>query len=205
MRLPLRRLGAVVATATLAASGVTLLAGPASAITDPRPMTIGADWLDGQLVNGLQQSSFGGPDVGLTIDSMVALSAVDQHTSDFSTIINAIGPELVKTGSGNFGYAESDEYSFPANDFVQKGYYASGIAKSLYFAKTFGVANIPTWAGADLVADLEGLVATTGPSNGRVEDDSSFGDYANVLSQAYAAADRASAMPSQDVSIAMVE
>lgn len=193
MRPSVRRLGAVVAAATLLTSGATLLAGPANAVTDPRPVTIGADWLAGQLVSGLQQSSFGGPDVGLSIDSATALASVGGHASDISAISDAVGPQLVKTGEFSYGYAESDEYSYSPTDpnapgvFQQKGYYASGLAKSLYFAESTGISNIPAWAGTDLVADLGSLVATSGPSTGRLEDNSYYGDFANVLSQAYGA------------------
>lgn len=198
-----RRLGAFVASSALAASGLAAFAAPAGAVV-PTPEVIGADWLAGQLVNGLQQSPFGGPDVGLSIDTASALQAVGGHAADISAISDAIGPQLVKTGSGNFGYAESDEYTFDPSGpgtFIQKGYYASGLAKSLYFAETFGVSNIPTWAGADIKSDLENLVATTGPSTGRVEDNSSFGDFASVLSQAYAASALVQAGSPKQVSV----
>lgn len=187
---PLRSAGAVVAAAALALGGLAIAAPAAQAATDPRPASIGADWLAAQAHSGLQQSSFGGPDVGLTIDSADALAAVGGHGSDITATTTAIGPQLVKTGSGNFGYAESDEYTFDPNGgpgtFIQKGYYASGIAKALNYAETTGaVSNIPAWAGTDLVADLESLVVASGPSTGRLEDNSSYGDFANVLSQAY--------------------
>jgi hypothetical protein len=184
----LRRTGAFLASSVLLVSGATLLGGPANATADPHPVTIGADWLASQLVNGLQQNS-GYVDVGLTIDTASALQDVGGHSADIAAISDAIAPQLVTTGEGNYGYAESDEYSYDKNGvakFAQKGYYASGLAKSLYFAENFGISDISTWAGADLQADLEGIVTATGPSEGRLVDNSSYGDYANVLSQAYA-------------------
>jgi hypothetical protein len=187
---PRLRAVALAASSALALSGTALIAAPADAAPDPRPVTTGADWLSDQLVGGLQQSSFGGPDVGLTIDTAMALKEVGGHATDLATIKDAIGPQVVKTGSGSYGYAESDEYTYDPTGpgtFIQKGYYASGVAKSLSFGENFGVSDIPAWAGTDLVADLESLVSTSAPTAGRLEDKSSFGDYASVLSQAYAA------------------
>ena len=52
----LRRLCSVVAASTLAVTGLTILVtAPAQAATAPRAVAQGADWLSGQLTNGLMQ------------------------------------------------------------------------------------------------------------------------------------------------------
>ena len=180
---PIRRPGALVASLALAVSGVALTSSPAQAASpDPRPQAIAADWVAGQLVDGLMPSQFAGfPDYGLTIDTGLGLIAAGGHATTVSDISDALAPKVAD------GYAEADEYSYPANQFVQKGIYAGSVAKSLVYANAAGIADPQAWSGADLLADLEGRVSGTAPIVGRIVDDSSFGDYANVFGQAFAA------------------
>ncbi|MCW2855435.1 MAG: hypothetical protein JWR52_1050 [Marmoricola sp.] len=181
MSLFTRRLGALVATSALAVSGLGLLASPAGAVPPPNPaMTAGADWLAGQLSSGLMHNpNFGGfDDYGLTIDTAFALSAVPGHTSDVSDIATALAPNI----AGTAGYTEADEFSYPANLFVQHGFYAGPTAKALVFAQLAGQ-DPTTYGGVNLVQNLENRVLVTG----RIADDSSYGDFANTIGQAYAA------------------
>ncbi len=195
-----RRAATLVAGIPLVLTGLTVTGIPAAhAAVDSHPGDIGATWLVDELVDGLQPSSFGTPDVGLSIDTALALDAIGGHGSEVDDIGDAVGPKVVETGEGHYGYAVSDEYSYDWEDpeapgvFAQVGRYAAGFAKSLYFAQVNGIADIPAWAGTDLVAGLEDLVTGTGVTVGRVQDDSSFGDYANTLTQAFTAASLATA------------
>ncbi len=177
-----RRLGALVASSALALSGLTLLASPAEAVgTDPRPVAIGATWLEGQLTGGLMHNDqFDFDDVGLTLDAGFGLAAVGGHAATVATIAEAVGPLL------DDGYAQGDEYEFVEPfDFVQRGYYAAQTAKALVFAQVTGQ-DTGTWAGFDLVTALEDRVSDA-PSPGRIVSDSSYGDFTNTVGQAYAA------------------
>lgn len=179
----LRRTGAFVASVTLAVTGLAMIPAPAQAATDARPSEIGADWLAGELVDGLMPSQFAGfPDYGLTIDTAFALASVGGHDADIEAVADALGPKVAD------GYAIADEYDFVEPfDFKQKGFYAGSIAKSLVFASVANIADVPAWSGRDLVADLEGLVSAQPDTAGRIVDDSFYGDYANVIGQAFAA------------------
>jgi len=177
-----RRLGALVASSALALSGLALVASPAEAVaTDPRPVAIGATWLEGQLTGGLMHNDqYDFDDVGLTLDAGFGLAAIGGHGATVATIAEAVGPLL------DDGYAQGDEYEFTEPyAFVQRGYYAAQTAKALVFAQASGQ-DTETWAGFDLVAALEDRVSDA-PSAGRIVSDSSYGDYTNTVGQAYAA------------------
>ena len=58
-------------------------------------------------------------------------------------------------------------------------------AKAATFARVAG-ANPTSYGGVNLVTRLEERVSATAPIVGRIEDRSSFGDYANTLGQSYA-------------------
>lgn len=177
-----RRLGALAASSALAVSGLALVAAPAHAVvTDPRPVTIGATWLEGQLTDGLlHNDQYDFDDVGLTLDAGFGLAAVGGHEATVAAIAEAVGP-LVATG-----YAQGDEYEFSEPyAFVQRGYYAAQTAKVLVFAQ-IAEQDTETWAGFDLVAALEDRVSDA-PGAGRIRSDSSYGDYTNTIGQAYAA------------------
>src|SRR4051812_4697393 len=88
----LRRLCALVAASTLAATGLTLSGSPAQAAsTDPRPVSIGADWLQGQLKSGLlHNDQFDFDDYGLSVDAGLGLQAVGGYTSAVDDIRDAV-------------------------------------------------------------------------------------------------------------------
>jgi hypothetical protein len=184
-----RRLGALVAASALTLAGLTLLAGPAHAVnSDDRPMTVGADWLAGQLTNGLMHNpNFGGfDDYGLSIDAGLALDAVGGHASNVQAISTALAGAIGSYVTGeDFGDAGSS--------------YAGATAKAAVFARIAG--DDPTaYGGLDLVTRLEARVATSAPITGRIEDLSSFGDFANTIGQAFAvnALDAASSTKAAD-------
>ncbi|MCW2755343.1 MAG: hypothetical protein JWQ32_2754 [Marmoricola sp.] len=180
MSLFTRRLGALVATSALAVSGLGLVAGPAGAVV-PTPAASGASWLAGQLTSGLiHNDQYGFDDYGLSIDTAFALDAVG---GDVSSIATALAPHI----AGSSGYTEADEYSF-ANPpvLVQHGYYAGATAKALVFAQ-LAAQDPTTYGGVNLVQNLENRVLGTGAQTGRIADDSSYGDFANTIGQAYAA------------------
>jgi hypothetical protein len=185
-----RRLGALVAASALTLSGLTLLAGPAqAAAADDRPKTVGADWLAGQLTNGLMHNpNFGGfDDYGLSIDAGLALDAVGGHGTDVQAISTALA------GAIN-SYVTGDDFGDTPSS------YAGATAKAAVFAAAAG--DDPTsYGGLDLVSRLEDRVASAAPITGRIEDLSTFGtDYANTIGQAFAgdALDAASSTKAAD-------
>lgn len=176
-----QRLGALVAAGTLATSGlVASLAAPAQAAdTDPRPVSIGASWLETQLPAGVlhyPDTGFGAyNDYGLTIDAGISLATVGGHddtvTSVSDAIATAVGADLYITGE-EFGDTGST--------------YAGAVAKTAVFADAAG--GDPTdFGGVDLITRLEAQVDSTAPNDGRLFDTSTFGDNANALGQAFAA------------------
>jgi hypothetical protein len=181
----LGRLCALGAAAALTLTGLTVAGSPAQAAgDDPRPVSIGADWLTGQLTNGLlhyPDTGFGAyDDYGLSIDAGLSLDAIGGHDSTVAAIADGVAPHVTTS------YAQSDEYAFtPPFDFVQHGYYAGPTAKALVFAQVAGE-DTATWAGTDLVDAVEDRVTSAGASAGRIADDSSYGDFANVIGQAFA-------------------
>lgn len=192
-----RRLGALVAASALTVSGLTLLAEPAQAVTgDDRPKTVGADWLAGQLTNGLMHNpNFGGfDDYGLSIDAGLALDAVGGHASDVQAISTALAGAI---GS----YVTGDDFGDTPSS------YAGATAKAAVFAAAAG--DDPTaYGGLDLVTRLEDRVASAAPIAGRIEDLSTFGtDYANVIGQAFAvnALDAASSTKAADALAYLLE
>ena len=143
---------------------------------DAGPVTAGAGWLSGQLTDGLLSypTDFGPfTDHGLSIDAALGLDAVGGHDATVRSISDAVGSdrEAYVTGEA-FGDADS--------------LYAGPAAKALVLAQTAG-ADPATYGGSDLVDRVESVVSTDPVIAGRLEDRSSFGDYANVLGQAFAA------------------
>ena len=176
----LRRLCALVAVATVTVTGLTLVGSPAQAATaDPRPVSIGATWLEGQLTNGLlhyPDTGFGAyDDYGLSIDAGLSLHAVGGHDTAVTDVRNAIATAV---GAGH--YISGDEFGDTGST------YAGAVAKAAVFAKAAG-GDPASFGGVNLVTRLEAQVSTTAPNAGRLSDTSSFGDNANTLGQAFAA------------------
>lgn len=142
--------------------------------TDDTASQIAADWLAGELTNGLMVGSFG-PDFGLTLDAGFALSTVPGMGSTVSAINAAVEPRIAEyVGDGT------------------KESYAGPLAKAATFARTAGK-NPTSYGGINLVTRLEERTAdaaapgaTPNPLAGRIADKSEFGDFANVVGQSYA-------------------
>lgn len=185
---PIRSAAVVLSTAAL---GVGVLAAPPASAdpspalraatsgvsTDSTPSAIAADWIAGELSNGLIVGSFG-PDFGLTIDTGMALSITPGHVADVTAINNALEPRIAEyVGDGT------------------KESYAGPLAKAAAFARAAD--KVPTnYNGINLITRLEERTANI-PADpnaepqaaafaGRIFDKSEFGNYANVVGQSYA-------------------
>jgi hypothetical protein len=172
------RLGAYVASLTLAVTTVTAIAPSAQAtpVKDPIGVNAGASWLESQLTNGLvHNKQFNFDDYGLTLDFGFALQAVGGHTSTVTAIKNAMASHV-------------DDYVTPLGG---PHSYTGGLAKLALFV---GDPTDKNFGGQNLITQLEGRVSSTSPIAGRIEDagftpgDQFDDDSANVLGQAYAVA-----------------
>lgn len=160
-----RTAGAAVA----AALTVTAMTGPASAAT-PRA-ELGADWLSGQLSNGLvvnKQYDF--TDYGLTVDVGNALVQLGSHPGKVRQITKAL-----KAGAASYTTGV---------DFGRSEVYANATAKLAAYALRVG-ADPRDFGGRNLVKQLSRRVATDGAVSGRIQDKATD-DYANVIGQAVA-------------------
>jgi hypothetical protein len=166
-----RPLAALVAAsaATVLVTGLTST--PASAaVLDSRPVRIGATWLPGELTDGLvHNEQFAGfIDYGLSIDFALGLDAVDKKPQVVQDIADAVGDDV--TSYTTFG----------------ESVFAGQIGKAAVLALVAG-RDPRAFGGQDLITQLEGRVSASAPITGRIEDDSTFGDAANVVGQSHAA------------------
>lgn len=170
---------AAVTLASLVAT--TLAAQPASAATVP-PTQLAGSWISTQLTDGIAVGDFA--DIGLTIDAGLALESMgDTARAEF--IGDRIAGTLVTSDDFPYGYAASDEYDWQSPyDFVQVGRYANATAKAAAFTGRIGRDPSTAYDSIDLLTQLEEL---TDDTTGVIADDSSFGNYANAIGQAFAA------------------
>jgi len=152
---------------------------PAKAVsgTDSTPSTIAAEWIAGELTNGLMVGPFG-PDFGLTIDTGMALSTVTGQGPTVTAINNALEPRIAEyVGDG------------------AKESYAGPLGKAAAFAR-IAKKNPTSYGGINLITRLEERTADV-PADpaaepqaaafaGRIFDKSEFGNFANVVGQSYA-------------------
>ncbi len=184
----LRRTGALVASSVLAVTGVTLIPAPAQAAgTDPRPLSIGADWLAGELVNGLLPGDFG-PLYGTSIDAALSLKLAGGHMAD----VDAVGAAIASQVKAYTEFAYDYDSDFPADGITEhyEGQSAGGTAKALVLGQALSTPTT-TMDGIDLVARLKSFVATTAPIEGRLVGlstkdgaDDPASEYTNVVGQA---------------------
>jgi hypothetical protein len=173
-------LAATLTAATLTTA--TLAALPANAAGPASPTQLAGDWISTQLTDGLAFGDFGA-DIGLTIDAGLALDAIGD-SGRAGTIADSIAGTLVTSEAFPYGYARSDEYDWQEPyDFVQVGRYANATAKAAAFTERIGRDASTEYDSIDLVAQLEDL---TDDTTGVIADDSSFGDFANTIGQAFA-------------------
>lgn len=161
------RLAAAVVAGTLALGLAVGTSGTASAAVN-RPDRAG-DWLQRQLTHGLvHNNQYNFDDYGLTADTGIALAKVGGHRK----AVRQVGRALAKNVDNYTRGGGSDVYAGPT-------------AKLTVFAKTVG-AKPRSFGGANLVSRLNSTVSSQRGIVGRVQDKSTYGDYANVISQAYA-------------------
>jgi hypothetical protein len=168
----LRTAGALLAASTLAVTvlGQPAIAAPAPAKTEDGPITLAGSWLKRELTGGLMVGD-GFTDYGLTIDAGLALDQAGDKLG-VTAINTALQPKINEYIAGDaFGDAGST--------------YAGATAKAATFARVAG-ANPTSYGGVNLITRLEERVSATAPIVGRLEDKSSFGDFANVIGQGYA-------------------
>jgi hypothetical protein len=161
------------AAAIAVAAATTLVAGlvpPASAATyDPKPPATGARWLAGELTGGLvHNNDFDFDDLGLSIDFALGLDGAGRKPATVQEIADAFEPHLAEYTS------------------FETSVFAGQVAKAGVLAIT-AHADPTSFGGTNLVTQLEGLVNPSAPIAGRIEDDSVFGDNANVIGQTHAA------------------
>jgi hypothetical protein len=169
MKRPLRM--AAAALAPVLTLGFLATATPTAQAEPSSPQAQAASqWLAGQLTNGLiHNDSYGGfDDYGLSVDTGFALIATGTQTT-------AVG-ELTTALADNIGAYVGDGTT---------ELWSGSTGKAAVFASAAG-ADPANFGGKDLIAQLESSVATTAPIDGRIEDTSPYGDYANVLGQAWA-------------------
>jgi hypothetical protein len=166
----------------VAVSAAALVAGlvatPAGAAVrnDPQPRRAGAAWLAGELTDGLVvNEQFAFADYGLSIDFSLGLRAAGRKPTVASTIADKVAADVTTYTSYHDG--------------TYLNVYAGNLAKAAVLALANGK-NPRSFGGQDLISQLEGRVATSGPIRGRIEDDYNpvnAVDFANVIGQAYAA------------------
>ncbi len=177
------RLGAHVASLALVVTGTALAVTPTQAAThDPVGIDQGATWLAGQVSGGLVPGQFGGPDVGLSIDTALTLRTAGGHDATVTAIADAIEAQ---GGS----YLNTD-YTFNGHHYT--GRVANATAKTMALFQTLNPART-TVQGTEVQSRLESLVATAAPVTGRIGDTSfqdgvaDGQDYANSIGQSFAA------------------
>lgn len=175
-----RPLGSVLAAAALAVTaacsgsdGTSDVATEEAPRTDPGPSLAAADWLEGQLTDGLMHNPTNGgfDDHGLSLDTAMALDAVGEHQQAVDRIVDAVAADI-------------DAYTTGAAFGSPEDVYASATAKAAAILQARG-RDIADVGGTDLLERLEERVAGDGPIAGRIED-SGAEDYANVIGQVFA-------------------
>lgn len=115
-----------------------------------------------------------GPDLAQSVDVAFALTAAGGQSA-------ALGQVLAYLQAHAGAYVHGD----PTKGEKLGAQYAGPTAKLALLAQLSG--NDPSaFGGLDLIAELRGLMATSGPKSGRFVDTSAFGDFANPLGQAFA-------------------
>jgi hypothetical protein len=169
----LRTFGAALAAGALTI-GLVATGPAATAAHKPVKPETSAKWLSKQLTDGLvHNDEFDFDDYGLTVDVGFALAAIQGNGPALKQVRKALGKHVKSYTTGV--------------DSLTTDVYAGPTAKALVFAQTVG-ANPRKYGGTNLVKQLRPLVSTGGPTKGRIQDVSAFGDFANTIGQSFAAA-----------------
>ncbi|GIJ52872.1 cell wall anchor protein [Virgisporangium aurantiacum] len=169
--------GVTVATAALAAPDNEHAAAGRTAAT----------WLTTQLRDGLLQNQFGdefSPDVGLTIDALLAMKATGIDAVTVTTVTDAVARKAATFAINDIPVDTDDDGEV---DTTVRTVDAGSTAKLLFAAVVSG--RDPKAFGLDLDDLIRGLIATDGPHQGRVRDinpENWGGDGSNVFDQSLA-------------------
>lgn len=176
-RTSLTRVGAVAATGLVAGSLALLSTGTAHAVTPTPQVTTAEHWVRGMLQDGLlpgKSGSYAYTNYGASADAIISLAEVGDST-DAGTIANALQGQIDKYISGE---SSGDTGST----------YAGSVAKAAVALKAAGIdpATVTTHLGGQPAGDLITRLEATVQASGRIQDTSTYGDYENVLGQAFA-------------------
>lgn len=158
------------AAAAVTALGAGLVSAPAAQADVSRtPQTVNAaEWLSSQVIDGrLYNEQFDFVDWGLTLDTLLALDTVGGYRAKVADIADAL-----ETSVGEY-IGTGDEQ------------YAGSIAKTLVAVQAAADdtdVDPGSYGGVDLVSATEARIDGTG----RLADQSTFGNFANVFGQSFA-------------------
>jgi LPXTG-motif cell wall-anchored protein len=181
----------IVLTAAASLALSTLGVAHAEPVTTDDPAAAAAGWLATQLSDGerIVNTDFGFDDAGLTADVVFALASAGVASGSIGSATDWLATQV-----GGYTGTESAEDGFT-------GVYAGATAKLILVANTTG-RDPRAFGGTDLVAQLEAREQ----ADGRFTDDSSFGDFSNVITQSLAilALERTSGTDASDVAVALL-
>jgi hypothetical protein len=174
----LRRAGVLATTTAIASTSLFAAATPAQAHpAGDRAVSASSTWLKAQLTDGiLHNEEYDYDDLGLSADIAFALDAVGGQDATVTQIVDAIEPR-----------AEAWVGGYPPGRV-----YAGSLAKMVSVVQAADQ-DPEAYNGTDQVSRLEGLVSSTEPLTGRLEDagvdvgDPYDADFVNVIGQSYAA------------------
>ncbi|MEO6605506.1 MAG: prenyltransferase/squalene oxidase repeat-containing protein [Aeromicrobium sp.] len=165
-----RRLGAAVIAPTLTFGA--LAATTQSAQAAPNSYAYSAvRWLVDQLTDGLVVTGTT-TRYGQSLDVFFALDGLDVRESTATGIIDAFKPVQTEYTTGE-AFGDTGSHYVGATAKLATAVYASG-------------QNPSSFGGHDLIADLTDLVQTSGDEDGRLSDESMYGDNSNTLGQGFA-------------------
>jgi hypothetical protein len=163
----IRRVGTTLVSAALAA-GLVGAGGAAHAATQASAAGHSADWLADQIHHGLvHNNQFDFDDYGLTADTVFALKALGLHGAKVQAARHALAKHVT-----DYTGAKKERYAGP-------------LAKLLVLAESTGGGE-RSFGGINLVHRLSERVATRPRIAGRIKDQSTYGDFANVIGQIFA-------------------
>lgn len=172
-----RRAGALVIVTAITSTTLFVAATPAHAHpAGDRAVSAASTWLKAQLTDGiLHNEEYDYDDLGLSADVAFALDAVGGQDATVTQIVDAVEPDAEAWVGG----------------YTPGRVYAGSLAKMVSVVQAADQ-DPETYNGTDQVSRLEGLVSSTPPLVGRLEDagvvvgDPYDADYVNVIGQSFA-------------------
>lgn len=175
------KIGIAAASVAVAAVSSLAIGTPAHAAEASNPQLDAArTWLVDQLQEGLLPSSYGSPNYGASADAITSLSAIGDST-DVATIREALSSHVDSYISGDDQDPSDDSQAASTYEDVGSTY-AGAVAKAATVLDPSTMTHLGGQPAGDLISRLEAQVQPSG----RIQDTSTYGDYANVLGQAYA-------------------